>query len=77
MNRFQYLCFLLLGALLLLVLFASPRVDAIRTTTFSSPSTAYRQVFLPRENKTPFAGSEARDLESQKRKAFVYVLRII
>lgn len=69
MNRFQQqLCFLLL--LVLLALFASLRVGAIRTTTFSTPSSTSRQVFRPRDrtNETPSAGGEARDLVSQKRK---------
>lgn len=68
MDRFRCLCFLLLSTLLVLLLLASPRVGAIRTTTFSSPSSAHRQVFRPRDSTSPFAGSEAKDLESEKRK---------
>lgn len=64
-NRFHYLFVLLT----LLVLFADGRTEAIQTTTsFSSPSsTVSRQVFRP-SGSSSFPGSQARDLESEKRR---------
>ncbi|KAJ4730083.1 putative Clavata3/esr-related 20 [Melia azedarach] len=72
MNHFQKFCLLLSFLLLLLLLVSTPRIEAARWRSFSSPSGRTHQqlqVFNSSNSADPFTSSHgAREFESQKRR---------